>query len=486
MRYALVLAFILIGAVVGGLAYREFTAGPPVVLPPPTRLQASTAGAPLVPGGWSNSSTIDLKVLDPAVAAGADVEVRPEGHAFQGTATITAAAPGQIAAACKTCGSGAEVAHVHLADGSYHWQARLHNGTGVSPWMVYHGVIRVDTRPPTIANLASPTDPNSGQTYHQSTLHFTWQGNDAGSGVDGYSYRLDTDPRAEARAELRTRTPDITLTGLNTGTYYFHARALDHAGNWGQTSTFPVHIDVTPPGLANVRFNAFQFDPQFNPLKVSFHVTRAAKEVRVGVYRQGSGTLVRLYTLHHLFPGQNTTVSWNGKGNQGNFVGTGTYEVYIRAIDPYGHASVTGWRDFVLDYKRIVVSLSQQRMWAYDGHSLFVTSLVTTGNPALPTPTGTYTILAKFHPFTFHSPWPKSSPYYYAPSLTEWAMLFQAGGYFIHDAPWRSNFGPGSNTQVGAPGQNYTGSHGCINVPADVAQRLYAWAPVGTVVQVNQ
>jgi lipoprotein-anchoring transpeptidase ErfK/SrfK len=145
---------------------------------------------------------------------------------------------------------------------------------------------------------------------------------------------------------------------------------------------------------------------------------------------------------------------------------------------------LTGWRDFVVGYRRVLVSLSQQKLWAYDDNRLVLTSLVTTGNHALPTPTGVFHIEGKFHPFTFRSPWPKTSPFYYPPSKTEWAMLFREGGYFIHDAPWRSAFGPGTNAQLGTPGSNYTGTHGCINVPSNVAYQLFQWARLGTVVQV--
>ena len=276
----------------------------------------------------------------------------------------------------------------------------------------------------------------------------------------------------------------MTLNGLNTGTYYFHVRAIDRVGNWGNTSTFPVHVDVTPPGLAHVRFNRFQLDPQFDHLNVSFAVTRTAPSVRVGVYRQSDGSLVRMYTLSGLRKDQQTFVSWDGKDARGNAAPAGSYEIFIRAIDRYGHSQLTGWRDFVLDYRRVLVSLSQQKLWAYDGNKLILTSLVTTGNRKLPTPPGVYHIMAKLHPFTFHSPWPKSSPFYYAPSKVAYAMLFREGGYFIHDAPWRSAFGPGTNSQIGTPGSNYTGTHGCINVPPNVAQELFSWTSLGTVVQV--
>lgn len=490
MRYIAITAFIVIASVVGVLGYRVWMTGPPVVLPAPRGLTVQSAGGAIGPGGWTNSSTVSFSVPNAAGGSisttGADLEVRPSTSAFGGSPTTVIAAPGRVAVNnCRGClSTGSIRTQMRLPDGSYHWQARLHSDRGVSPWVQYPGVFRIDTRAPTVSHLVSPTDPVPGKTYHSSTLRFSWQGADSGSGIDGYSYRLDSDPHGTARPDLRTRTTDVTLQGLTTGTWYFHVAALDHAGNWGPSVTFPVTIDVTPPGLARLHFSLYQFDPQFQGLQVSFALTRPAREVRVGFYDQRSGRLVRLYTMRNLSKGQDAAVTWDGKDAQGALVPAGSYEIYLRAVDAYGHSSLTGWRDFLVVYKRIVVSLSQQKLWAYDGNSVYLTSLVTTGNPKLPTPQGTFTILAKFHPFTFHSPWPKSSPFYYAPSLTQYAMLFQAGGYFIHDAPWRSVFGPGSNQQIGTPGQNYTGTHGCVNVPSDVAYKLYQWAPVGTIVQV--
>jgi lipoprotein-anchoring transpeptidase ErfK/SrfK len=60
----------------------------------------------------------------------------------------------------------------------------------------------------------------------------------------------------------------------------------------------------------------------------------------------------------------------------------------------------------------------------------------------------------------------------------KYAMEFLSGGYFIHDAPWRSAYGPGTN------GSN--GTHGCINTPRSAGQMdfLYNWADMGTTVVV--
>jgi hypothetical protein len=477
MRFLIALLILLAAAAGGVLVYLHLTAGPPVVLPRPAGLETSVAGAPLLPGGWTNSSAIDLGVQPRrGVVAGADVEVRRLGVKFTNSPTVSS----------QNARSGDPMVVAPLADGAYRWQARLHNKRGVSPWVVYRGIVRIDTRPPALPSVSSPTDPQPGKTYHSSTMRFLWQDQDLGaSGIAGYSYRLDSDPHGAARTELRTGDTSIALNGLETGTWYFHVRALDRAGNWGPSATFPVRIDVTPPGLAHVRFSRFHFDPQFDTLRVSFAVTRPAQSLHVGVYRQSDNSLVRYYQLSHLAKGQTLGVVWDGKDAHGRPVVEGSYEIYIRAIDRYGHSSLTGWRDFVVDYRHIVVSLSQQKLWAYDGNRVVLTSLVTTGNRALPTPRGTFDIMAKLHPFTFISPWPKSSPYYYKPSKVQYAMLFREGGYFIHDAPWRSAFGPGTNDALGTPGTNYTGTHGCINVPPDVALKLFNWVEIGTIVQVT-
>ena len=125
----------------------------------------------------------------------------------------------------------------------------------------------------------------------------------------------------------------------------------------------------------------------------------------------------------------------------------------------------------------IVISLSRQVLTAYQDGSVVLNTYVATGRPALPTPPGTYQIFLKQTPYTMHSPWPTSSPYWYPTSKVSMVMEFLAGGYFIHDAPWRTWYGPGSNL--------YNGTHGCVNVPFSPMQFLYNWAQIGTTVVVQ-
>lgn len=133
----------------------------------------------------------------------------------------------------------------------------------------------------------------------------------------------------------------------------------------------------------------------------------------------------------------------------------------------------------------IRVSLSKEMLWAYSGTTILTTTVVTTGGPLAPTPTGLFHVLAKYRGWAFHSPWPVGSPLWYPDSPTNFALLYQeADGYFIHDAPWRSNYGPGSKTVASSPGGNDMGSHGCTNVPYAVMAQLFAWAAVGTPIQI--
>jgi len=127
--------------------------------------------------------------------------------------------------------------------------------------------------------------------------------------------------------------------------------------------------------------------------------------------------------------------------------------------------------------KLIVISLGRQVLTAYQDGKVVLTTYVATGRPQLPTPPGVYHVFARYSPYEMISPWPRSSPFYYPPSWVNWAMEFIGGGYFIHDAPWRSWYGPGSNI--------YNGTHGCVNVPYSPMLFLWNWTPIGTTVVVQ-
>ncbi len=148
-------------------------------------------------------------------------------------------------------------------------------------------------------------------------------------------------------------------------------------------------------------------------------------------------------------------------------------------------ASIAADFQRVVPGKFILVSTEDQSARAYqDGKEIYSTD-VTTGGPELPTDHGVFHIYAKISPFVFHSPWPPGSPYYYLPSpVTYWMPFDRAEG--LHDAPWRSYFGAGSNLAANdlGDGNIIQGTHGCVNLPYDAAQFIWNWASVGTTVVV--
>lgn len=152
------------------------------------------------------------------------------------------------------------------------------------------------------------------------------------------------------------------------------------------------------------------------------------------------------------------------------------------------HRVVTSARAYAartLPAKMIVVSTEGEWAHLYQGTQLVLDTPVTTGGPELPTDHGVFHIYFKASPFTFHSPWPPDSPFYYFPTPIQFWMPFD-GAEGLHDASWRSDFGPGSNlapTDLGT-GRTIQGTHGCVNLPFDAAQFIWNWAPVGTTVVV--
>ncbi len=133
-----------------------------------------------------------------------------------------------------------------------------------------------------------------------------------------------------------------------------------------------------------------------------------------------------------------------------------------------------------LAQKAVVVRIGSQSLTAYlNGRAIRVTP-VTTGRPALPTPVGSYFVHYRASPYTFTSPWPQGSAYYYPPTTVTWAMYFFDND-FLHDDPGEPSDAYGAGSNYGA-----YASHGCVHVPYSVMSWLYNWLPVGAPVIVSQ
>jgi hypothetical protein len=126
----------------------------------------------------------------------------------------------------------------------------------------------------------------------------------------------------------------------------------------------------------------------------------------------------------------------------------------------------------------IVVSMVEQALRLYHNGKLVRAFQVTTGRVELPSLPGHWTVIARQSPTEFTSSDPPGSPYWYPPTPINYAINYHWDGYFIHDAWWRVNFGPGTqfpHYDVGGD-ESFAGngSHGCINMQENDAAWLYA------------
>jgi hypothetical protein len=458
----------------------------------PTVPKALTQWGPrgrIAPGTLISESHITLAFRASAgdSAAWPDIELAEAGHAFTGRISLRGRAPIRAGTALQTV----RLVVSHLHDGvGYRWRVRLRGADGrTTPWSAPSPGLSpqapafvVDLTAPGAPTVSSSSHPDPYTWYNTALTNLNWTTPTDRGGIAGYAYSLDRSPQDTPPTRLMTRGNGLNVMIPGDGTWYAHVRAVDRAGNWGPAGTFSLHVDRQPPALDGVTFARLAFDPDIEPEIITAGlVNRAALQVQI--INQADGTLTRVLSLTPR-TGQ-VQVVWNGQDQHGKPAPEGSYRFLLRASDAFGQTAIGDYSGIAIVRHRIVVSLRQQKMTVYEGSTPITSTLVTTGNKALPTPLGTFHILEKVTHLTMISPWPQSSPFYYPPSLVQYALMFDWGGYYIHDAPWRSFFGPGSNAKAGTPGQNLTGTHGCINTPSDFAAWLYSWAPVGTVLQVE-
>jgi lipoprotein-anchoring transpeptidase ErfK/SrfK len=111
------------------------------------------------------------------------------------------------------------------------------------------------------------------------------------------------------------------------------------------------------------------------------------------------------------------------------------------------------------DEKWIEVDLGKQKIIAHDGNKIFLESLISSGLTNK-TPVGQYRIWYKIRSSKMEGGSKLNNTYYYLPNVP-YSMFF-LGDYGIHGTYWHNNFG-------------HPMSHGCVNAPTSVAEKLFYW-----------
>ena len=290
-------------------------------------------------------------------------------------------------------------------------------------------------------------------------------------------------PPADA-SELGPYVTTIPVGEREDGWWYLHVWPIDQLGRVGPSTTASVSVLRTPPQVYDLAYRTLPTTPPYQELPIRFKLSQASA-VNVSILPTDADGALRTFDLGQREGDAEVSLVWDGRDAGGKLVPVGGYSFSVHAVDEAGNPSDTRIDGLIISDRVIRVSLGSQSMTAWEGDNVVLSTLVTTGGQQLPTPTGNFEILSKHSPFTFRSPWPPGSPYWYPSAPVRMAMLFSLEHEtFIHDNGARSIFGPGTNGWA-APGTMYGGSHGCVNVPTGAMYQFFAWADTGTAVVVQ-
>ena len=111
----------------------------------------------------------------------------------------------------------------------------------------------------------------------------------------------------------------------------------------------------------------------------------------------------------------------------------------------------------------VEVSIDDQHLWYYKDGKKIVECDIVTGNPYLgySTPTGTFGLTYKQRGATLRGE--NADGTEYESPVSYWMPFY--GNYGMHDATWRYSFG--GSIYLGG------GSHGCVNMPYEAAQKVF-------------
>jgi len=197
-----------------------------------------------------------------------------------------------------------------------------------------------DNVPPSIPVLSSPTH-NPASRSQNNCPEFSAGSNDGGSAgaVAGYGFSIDDNSSSEAPLYINSLDGRFSCKGLNSQTWYFHARAFDLAGNYSQTSHYKVSI-------ASTQFlPAEEYYIYPNPVRTSFPAFRffsaAGAEALIEIFDDSDR--LQLSARRQALQGVNTFLDIDISG-----LSNGVYMSRLKLNDPVSGSSAAVVKKFIV------------------------------------------------------------------------------------------------------------------------------------------
>jgi hypothetical protein len=203
------------------------------------------------------------------------------------------------------------------------------NGDGLNDILLTHmrsgRLVVMQAALPLAPAISSPTHP---QDVWSSATNFqaSWAPGTDLNGIDHYLVAFDqvagTIPAGGAQ-----NGQTFSTTGLSTGTYYLHVRAVDAAGKAGDTATYKVGVTA---GLSKADVYNYPNPTRDGNTTIRFPLLSPAA-VQIRIY-DAMGALV---WSDDLGPGQTyagvNTVAWDGRNGEGRPVANGGYILTVQS-----------------------------------------------------------------------------------------------------------------------------------------------------------
>lgn len=289
--------------------------------------------------------------------------------------------------------------------------------------------------------------------------------------------RGETEPRSTLKVALNgypAKSPQVKSNGRFTLDLYrvknrnqLVIRAVDKAGN-RSVFKIPVVVDTRAPQIASL-------SPGPNQIK-----TGDAPRLRVKLEEPDSYIALVKLTIDDRPVNCELLDQARKVVYESTVLKDGEHVAWLQVADGAGNKLEKKW-SFKVDSTRVVLKLSERRIYLYKRGQLFKTYPVAIGQEArFPTPMGHYEIISKRKNPTWynpHMPWSADMPEKIPPGpgnpLGTRALNLNAPGIRIH--------GTYSSGSIGS-----AASHGCIRMYIHDAEELFDLVSVGTPVDIIQ
>ncbi len=235
-------------------------------------------------------------------------------------------------------------------------------GESFSKGPIYADITPVDTTPPLAPGIFSNSHSDPELNYSIDDAHLGWNETHDNHRIEGYNYVLDHSELTIPPEDLdNSLTDTLTFTALDDGEWFFHLRAVDETGNWGDTAHFRLGVDTSilaPVNLTSIP-EEWSKDPVFdvfwqNPRDVS-GITGAYYKTNVEPAFEEDGIRVEKWNLSFI---ENINVQAEGVN-----------PIYVWLQDDAGNVDHTAYSITELKYDPTPPSAPERLFWEGGSYS---------------------------------------------------------------------------------------------------------------------